>query len=177
MSYLLRSCSFMSSSRSIFAGSNVLQSTDTDCYVILLCGWSQLSLEITSQQSGAAGGPHCSPLLRAGSVWVWLGSGLTVGPFTRWEEVEVVVVDVTTLTLTEGNSKTVVYCAVSRHRLQFEIFNFSVIKLHQNQINISVVLPPDQTRPVARERYPTISFSNLLCLLGASSRLPPASFP
>ena len=37
-----------------------------------------------------------------------------MGPFTRWEVEVVEVVDVTALTLTEGNSKTVVYCAVSR---------------------------------------------------------------
>ena len=50
-----------------FARSNVLQSTDTDCYVIQLCGGAT-AWKYTSQQSPVGGPTHCSPRLRADSV-------------------------------------------------------------------------------------------------------------
>ena len=73
-------------------------------------------------------------LLRADSVWVWRGSpSRSVGPFTRWEVEVVEVVDVTALTLTEGNSETVLYCPVSRR--QNAIWNVKFLR-HKGYIRI-----------------------------------------
>ena len=121
MSYLLRILQL----EKYFAGSNVLQ---RDCYVILLLAPSQAETTKSARQLEA------QLLLLLCSAQSWLRLSLTgppdkvgAGPAGRHNS---------DLDWGQQQDRTVQFPDT---KLTFQMFNFSLIKLHQNQINISAI--------------------------------------